>query len=116
VSGRGNYWSDYDGYDLNEDGVGDIQHKVQNIFEYMEGNFPRLRLYLSSPAANAFAVAERTFPVVKGSEEIDHFPLMKPVVITKQQQRSLGNSSPFWAGFAISIAGAVILFIWKEQR
>jgi nitrous oxidase accessory protein len=116
ASGRGNYWSDYNGYDLNEDGVGDIQHKVQNIFEYMEGNFPRLRLYLSSPAANAFALAERTFPVVKGSEEIDQFPLMKPAVISKQQKKPLGNPSPFWAGLSISIAGAVVLFIWKEQR
>ena len=50
-NGRGNFWSDYDGYDLNEDGRGDVPQKIQNVFEYMEGNHPRLRFYLESPAA-----------------------------------------------------------------
>jgi nitrous oxidase accessory protein len=116
--GKGNYWSDYDGYDLNEDGVGDVGHKVQNIFEYMEGNFPRLRLYLSSPAANALAIAERTFPVVKGSDEIDHFPLMKPAQLPDALDQKRTSESGSWlrAGFSLSIAGAIIFFIRKEQR
>jgi nitrous oxidase accessory protein len=78
-NGLGNFWSDYDGYDLNEDGIGDVQHKVQNVFEYLEGNYPRLRLYLHSPAAQALAMAEKMFPVVQGSAEVDAAPLMKPV-------------------------------------
>ncbi|HEV2667694.1 MAG TPA: nitrous oxide reductase family maturation protein NosD, partial [Blastocatellia bacterium] len=77
--GRGNYWSDYRGYDLDGDGVGDVAHKVQNVFEYLEGNYPRLRLYLSSPAAQALAAAENSFPIIKGSSEKDGAPLMKPV-------------------------------------
>lgn len=75
--GRGNFWGDYDGYDLNGDGIGDVPHKVQNVFEYMEGNYPRLRLYLSSPAAQALAVAEKTLPVLRGSSEADPAPLVK---------------------------------------
>ena len=77
--GRGNFWSDYDGYDLDGDGVGDVHHKVQNVFEYMEGNYPRLRIYLNSPAAQALAMAEKTFPVLKGSSERDPAPLIKAV-------------------------------------
>jgi nitrous oxidase accessory protein len=80
-NGRGNFWSDYEGYDLNEDGRGDVALKIQNVFEYMEGNHPRLRLYLDSPAARAMAVAETTFPILKGSSEIDVAPLMKPVAL-----------------------------------
>lgn len=76
-NGVGNFWSDYDGYDLNEDGIGDKPHKVQNVFEYMEGNYPRLRLYLNSPAAQALAAAEKTFPIFKGSSEADTAPRMK---------------------------------------
>lgn len=75
--GRGNFWSDYEGYDLDGDGIGDVPHKIQNVFEYLEGNYPRLRLYLSSPAAQALALAEKLFPILPGSGERDPAPLMK---------------------------------------
>lgn len=76
-NGRGNYWSNYDGYDMNEDGIGDVPHHVQNLFEYMEGEHPRLRVYLESPAAKAMAAAEKAFPLFKSSNERDPAPLMK---------------------------------------
>ena len=78
-NGRGNFWSSYDGYDMNEDGRGDVPQRVQDIFEYIEGNHPQLQIYLDSAAAKALAVAERTFPVLKGSQEIDPVPLMRAV-------------------------------------
>ena len=78
-NGRGNFWSGYDGYDMNEDGRGEIPQRVQNVFEYIEGNYPRLQIYLNSPAAKALAVAERTFPVLRGSQEVDSAPLMQAV-------------------------------------
>ena len=78
-NGRGNFWSSYDGYDMNEDGRGDVPQRVQDIFEYIEGNHPQLQIYLDSAAAKALAVAERTFPVLKGSPEIDPSPLMRAV-------------------------------------
>jgi nitrous oxidase accessory protein len=80
-AGRGNYWSDYAGYDLDGDGIGDVRHKVQNVFEYLEGNYPRLRLYLNSPAAQSLAAAEKTFPVMKGSPEADGAPLMRAAAL-----------------------------------
>jgi nitrous oxidase accessory protein len=76
--GRGNFWDDYDGYDLDGDGIGDRAHKVQNIFDYLEGNYPRLQIYLQSPVAQALAAAEKSFPaVIQGSNEVDPAPLMK---------------------------------------
>ena len=78
-NGSGNFWSAYDGYDMNEDGRGDVPQRVQDIFVYIAGNHPRLQIYLDSPAAKALAVAERAFPVLKGSQEIDGTPLMKAV-------------------------------------
>jgi nitrous oxidase accessory protein len=83
----GNYWSDYDGYDLDADGRGDQPHKIQNVFEYLEGNFPRLRIYLNSPAAESIAAAEKSFPIMKGSKEIDRSPLMRPVKIESKFER-----------------------------
>jgi nitrous oxidase accessory protein len=80
-SKAGNYWSEYEGYDLNADGIGDQPFKIQNIFQHLEGNYPRLRLYLFSPPAQALALAEKTFPVIHGSNEFDYRPLMKPSAI-----------------------------------
>jgi len=82
--GVGNYWSDYNGYDLDADGIGDVPFKIQNIFQHLEGNYPRLRIYLFSPASQALALAEKTFPVIEGSRELDFYPLMKPVVLSVQ--------------------------------
>jgi nitrous oxidase accessory protein len=76
---RQNYWSDYDGYDLDGDGLGDVPHKIQNVFERLEGNHPRLRLYLASPAAQALALAEKAFPIFEGSRERDPAPRMRPL-------------------------------------
>lgn len=79
---RGNYWSEYEGYDLNADGVGDVPFKIQNVFQHLEGDYPRIRIYLYSPASQALAAAEKAFPVLEGSHEFDRQPLMKPVLLT----------------------------------
>lgn len=117
-NGRGNFWSHYDGYDLNEDGRGDVPLKIQNVFEQMEGNHPRLRLYLESPAARAMAVAEKTFPILRGSSEIDEAPLMKPIEL----HYSFAAEPPaghIHAGLMttslLSLAAAATV-IWKGQK
>jgi nitrous oxidase accessory protein len=79
--GQGNYWSDYDGYDLDGNGVGDVPFHIRNLYERMENDLPRLRLYFDSPAARALVAAERAFPVMRTSAERDEHPLMKPVAL-----------------------------------
>jgi len=78
----GNYWSDYDGFDLDGNGVGDTPYKILNIFEHLEGGMPMLRLYLFSPAAQSLELAERGFPVFQREQETDRLPLVKPVART----------------------------------
>ena len=43
---RGNFWSDYTGYDQNADGVGDFVHESQTLFENLMDKQPNLRLFL----------------------------------------------------------------------
>jgi nitrous oxidase accessory protein len=78
VAGRGNYWSSYDGYDLDGNGIGDVPMKIQNIFQYLEGQNANVRVYLYSPASQALAVAAKAFPVISINQEADDFPLMQP--------------------------------------
>jgi nitrous oxidase accessory protein len=75
----GNYWSEYDGFDLDGNGIGDTPYKIQNVFEHLEAGMPLLRLYLFSPAAQSLELAERGFPIFERQQEADQLPLMKPV-------------------------------------
>lgn len=75
--GRGNYWSDYEGYDLDGDGVGDVPLTIQNVFDYLEGRQPAFRLYLYSAASRALAAATKAFPILQISTERDDAPLMR---------------------------------------
>ena len=117
-NGRGNFWSDYGGYDLNEDGRGDVPVKIQNVFEYLEGNHPRLRLFLESPAARAIAVAEKTFPILRGSAEIDEAPLMEPVQLHYQFGNVLGvrrtNAALMMSSIMLVIGAGLV--VWRNQR
>lgn len=79
AAGEGNYYSDYAGYDLELDGQGDEPHKLQDAFEYLTGNHPLLRLFLSSAAADTLVLAERSFPILPVSDSIDPWPAMRPV-------------------------------------
>lgn len=115
-AGGGNYWSDYQGYDLDENGVGDVPFKIQNVFERMEGDYPRLRLYLFSPASQALALSERIVPLVRGSEEYDPFPLMKPVAMPVET-RPAAQQQPggIWPPLAMLGASMVVL-AWGKFR
>jgi nitrous oxidase accessory protein len=117
-NGRGNYWSEYDGYDLDGDGVGDAPQKVQNVFQYLEGNYPRLRLYLNSASAQALAGAEKSFPIIRGSSETDAAPLMNPETIEIPLGRA-GESGrqPTWLGLiSLVMLSLGIVTIWKGRR
>jgi nitrous oxidase accessory protein len=113
--GIGNYWSDFDGYDLDSDGIADLPHKVQNVFEYLEGNYPRLRLYLNSPAAQALATAERTFPVVKGSSESDPKPLMRPPAARIVLLEERASRRPMLALISGALVAGAALVMWRGQ-
>jgi nitrous oxidase accessory protein len=115
--GVGNYYSDYSGYDVDGDGIGDTPHRLQDAFEYLEGSRPLLRLFLNSAAADALAAAEKSFPLVPSSDEEDTAPSMKPVSgvkMTYQYEGRRGSQgSTMLAGGSVL---ALVLGTWLSWR
>jgi nitrous oxidase accessory protein len=79
AAGLGNYWSDYNGYDVDGDGVGDIPYRSQSLFENLLDEYPELRLFQLSPVADAIDLATRAFPLFQPRPKMsDDYPLMAP--------------------------------------
>lgn len=79
IGGRGNYWSDYRGYDADGDGVGDRPYRPQPYFAGALDDHPTLRLFQFTVAQQALDMAADMFPVYEYSPVIeDSAPLMEP--------------------------------------
>lgn len=79
VDGVGNYWSDYAGFDANNDGVGDVIYKSEKLFENLTDKHPNLRLLTFSPVTQAVDFAARSFPFVRPEPKLtDPSPLVNP--------------------------------------
>lgn len=75
----GNYWSDYTGYDLDGDAVGDVPYRAERFFESLTDREPMLRTLLYSPVAQALELAATTFPIVRPQPKlVDNAPQMTP--------------------------------------
>ncbi len=103
---RGNFWSDYTGYDRNGDGVGDFVHESQTLFENLMDRQPALRLFLFSPAQQAIEFVGRAVPAMRPEAKFsDEVPLMRPVPVVF----SSATDGERRSGPALAASGLVLL-------
>ncbi|WP_347330496.1 nitrous oxide reductase family maturation protein NosD [Marinimicrobium locisalis] len=77
VDGRGNYWSDYLGWDRDGDGIGDVPYEPNDNVDRMLWLYPQARLLMNSPAIQVLRWVQRAFPVIKSPGVKDTHPLMR---------------------------------------
>jgi len=103
VDGKGNYWSDYAGYDADGDSQGDMEYKSERLFENLMQHEPLLRLFIYSPASNAIDFASRAFPMVKPQPKlVDEVPYMAPMIPTgAPPMPQSGDQGWIWLAIAL---------------
>ncbi|EWG98065.1 nitrous oxide reductase family maturation protein NosD [Halomonas sp. BC04] len=74
--GRGNYWSDYLGWDLNSDGIGDIPYEPNDSVDRLIWTYPMAKILMNSPAVQVLRWVQREFPILRPPGVRDSHPLM----------------------------------------
>lgn len=83
---RRNYWSSYNGYDLNRDGVGDVPHHPVRLYAFMIEQMPTSSILLNSALVHTLDMMERIMPTITPKTLVDNEPLMTPPVTAQTNQ------------------------------
>jgi nitrous oxidase accessory protein len=90
VNGRGNYWSDNPGFDLNGDGIADTAYRPNGVLDQVVWRYPAAKLLLNSPATQVVRWAQSQFPAIHPGGVIDSAPLMKPPDVAARRRLKQG--------------------------
>lgn len=72
-----NYWSNYTGYDLDKDGIGDVPYRPVKLFSYVVNRTPETIVLLRSMFMDIIDFSEKVSPVFTPDNLLDAMPLMK---------------------------------------
>ncbi len=81
-----NHWSEYTGYDLDKDGLGDVPFRPVKLFSYLVNQTPESIVLLRSPFVGLLNFSEKASPIFTPTNLMDHTPLMKPFSWDKKIQ------------------------------
>ncbi|MGA1830915.1 nitrous oxide reductase family maturation protein NosD [Rhizobium wenxiniae] len=84
--GRGNYWSDNPGFDLNGDGIADNPYRPNDLIDQVLWTAPQAKLLMTSPAVQVIRWAQAQFPALLPGGVVDNHPLMTPTSVERSTQ------------------------------
>lgn len=79
VTGDGNFWSDYLGWDMNRDGQGDRRYYSAHRMDTLIHRYPQVKLLAASPVVQLLQVLESRFPVLRPPGIVERHPAMRPI-------------------------------------
>jgi nitrous oxidase accessory protein len=115
---EGNHWSDYVGYDLDRDGVGDQRYESRKLFESLTTREPKLRLMIYSPAHDAIEFIGRAIPAVAPETRFsDPAPLLRPANLDFDTLDPPQSTPVIWAAVCLFTIGTAIgVFTFTPRR
>ena len=75
---RGNYWSNYGGWDQDGDGAGDLAYEASDMVDRLNWQYPLVKLLLTSPSVKTLRIVAHQFPVLRAPSVVDARPRMLP--------------------------------------
>jgi len=116
---RGNFWSDYIGYDADRDGIGDWAHEPSNLMDHLVEREPKLRLFLLSPAQLAIEFVARALPAARPEPLfVDDAPLVAPVATpaVSDDSRPPRRAGLLAVSLVLGSIGALVFACGREAR
>jgi nitrous oxidase accessory protein len=104
----GNYYTGNLEPDLDGDGSSDRPFTLSSIFDHFRGNVIAADLLVDTPAAEALALAERTFPVLRRIAVADEHPLAKAPLLPAVPFAARSRGAASLLGIAVSV-GLMVL-------
>lgn len=74
-----NYWSNYTGYDLDKNGIGDVPYRPVKLFSYIVNRTPETIILLRSLFIDIIDFSEKVSPVFTPDNLVDEEPRMKTI-------------------------------------
>lgn len=74
-----NYWSNYTGYDLDKNGIGDVPYRPVKLFTYIVNRTPETIILMRSLFIDIIDFSEKVSPVFTPDDLMDNNPRMKAI-------------------------------------
>ena len=76
--GRGNYWSDHAGFDIDGDGTLDSPYRPNDVIDKLIWSQPMVRLLTGAPAMQLVSWSQARFPGLTPGGVVDSYPMASP--------------------------------------